>query len=193
MPFSPTTGVQPPRYHPVPADKDFAIQDYTLTSPWQYPALYALLSPFSKPVRSYIDRHRNLVSSDHKSGTVFPVRVWVEDDHQIALDEPILRRLIQWDVLNRVVGWNVVDASDAYTRITGRLRHQILDMDGDEPEALGATPNDNWRILFKDASSARRFVRVWHKRKLPSILALRLSDPIPPVLNAECLFYDDNF
>lgn len=193
MPFFPTSGIQPPQHHQVDEDKDFAIQDYTLTSPWQHPALSAELHPFSDSVQRYVDLHHKIISSDNKDDEVFPVRVWVSQEHNIVLDSDILKRLIAWDAKVRGASWHIANSEDAYTRMRARLPHSVLDDDGTKPPAWGSKPNDNWRILFTNASNARRFQRVWHRARLPDILTVRESDPMPPLMKVECLFHDDNF
>ena len=118
--------------------------------------------------------------------------MWVDEKHKLALEPEVVKYLLLRDGELRGSAWEVVDSDDAFARITGDLRHEILD-EGKVPTAnLGPKPSDNIRILFKSESEARRFVRVWHRTPIPGYVALNLQEA-EAVLKAECLFNTDNY
>jgi hypothetical protein len=108
----------------------------------------------------------------------------------IPLDEDILKQLISVDGHNRGTWWPILRTPDAYRRLTSRLPHGLMEDDKELRKAVGPKPRDSWRVLFATASDARRFVRVWHRRRLLDHLALNVGNMPEPVIKAECLFPD---
>ncbi|KAL1955396.1 hypothetical protein VTO42DRAFT_8616 [Malbranchea cinnamomea] len=196
MPKTPTSGIQPPRNFPDFSDpkiEGFTIRDYTLSTPWQTANLFAYLHPFPQSLQRYIDLHRTIISSDHKGWEVFPVLVWVDQQHELALDPQLLEYLIHEDGNSRGARWQLVDSDDAITRVTGRLRHELLDS-GKEPRAqLGTRPVDALRVLFSSESEARRFVRTWHRTPVPRHVFVTFRGGPRPLIKAECLFHTDGY
>jgi hypothetical protein len=174
----------------VNAPPGFTIHDYTLTSLWQFPALKAFLHPFPRWMDDAIAVHQNIISTSANSTRGYPVRIWVDEQHVIPLDEDILKQLISVDGANRGTWWPVLRTSDAYRRITSRLTHGLMEDDKELKKAVGPKPRDSWRVLFATAPDARRFVRVWHRRRLPDHLALNVGNMPQPIIKAECLFPD---
>ena len=192
MPTSPTSGIQPPADLSAPELEGFTIRDYTLSTPWQTANLFAHFYPFPERIQNAIDRNWNITSSSRKRSQVFPVRLWVDQQHKLALEPEVVKYLLERDGQQRGSPWDVADCDDAVIRITGDLRHEILD-EGNLPSPnLGPKPSDNIRILFNTESEARRFVRIWHRTLIPNYIALNLQEG-EAVLKAECLFHTDNY
>lgn len=194
MPTSPTSGIQPPPDFTSPDTKGLTVRDYTLGPPWLASNLFAHAHPFPERVQSAIDVHRAIVSSSQKNWLVFPVRVWVDQQHQLALEPEVLKYIVQQDTVNRGFRWDLAHSEDAITRMTGKLRHKLLDNDADLRADLGPEPKDSLRVLFKTESEARRFVRAWHRTPVPHYIALDVRRVYNrPLIKAECLFHTDGY
>jgi hypothetical protein len=181
--------IAPPPNYAVGGIHGFTLQDYTITTPWQSPTLFAQLAPFDSTLQRAIDIHNNLVSLRRDGGQGFPVRVWVDQHNLLPINTELLERLLLWDGRARGSQWQIAEGDRTMAPLTGRFQHRMF-MGNREDALLGGKDIDNWRIIFQTASEARRFVRLWHRRQLPRFAQLPFSDP-QPLIKAECLFNDN--
>lgn len=93
------------------------------------------------------------------------------------------------DSLERGHPWRLSSNQDAIVRIEKNPVSQSSSASEACDEPLGYSTNtvaDNWRINFKSASDAKRFARLWHRRRLPKVDSLLYYNP-HIIVNAECL------
>jgi hypothetical protein len=110
----------------------------------------------------------------------------------MELTADIISRILVWDGGFRGSKWQTIDGPSAINRLVDLHIPAILDNEksnfpeeSDDPTPLKRA--DNWRINFRHASEARRFMRVWHRTPLPKFSGLPFSDP-QPLVKVECLF-----
>ncbi|KAM5463204.1 hypothetical protein MauCBS54593_007614 [Microsporum audouinii] len=206
-PFFPASSIDLPSNYRVPGSMGFALQDYTLTSPWQFPLVTAEFFPFGSWVNSCIRTHETITGISTKDGQQpktspspslplpgYPVRMCISRDSSLTLTRKSLITFLIWDGKNRSVPWDLIDGWDKVTFLTNGKE------DGSNPlgEKVQAKPRfgeydvSNWRIMFRSASDARRFVRTWHMKEFPQPTDGHYCDP-PPFVKAEALFWDDSF
>ncbi|KAK2760378.1 hypothetical protein FQN54_002448 [Arachnomyces sp. PD_36] len=202
-PTSPSSQIAPPPNFVAGGTSGLKIQDYTLTSPWLNISLVAQLSPFDFKLQRAIDIHEKLKSPQSRSTDKqdpglrraersFPVRFWVDQHNLMELTPEIINRILIWDGAFRGSRWQVLEGEAG-------IQHLV---DLDKPDIMGNRSNsvaeeddqsgslrraDNWRINFRHASEARRFMRIWHRTPLPKFSGLPYSDP-QPLVKVECLF-----
>ncbi|KAK2850578.1 hypothetical protein FQN49_005525 [Arthroderma sp. PD_2] len=204
-PFYPASGLDIPSNYSVRGSLGFALQDYTLTSPWQYPLLTAEHFPFGKWVNSCIRTYetitgagtmhgRQSASSPSQSPSGYPVRICISRNAFLGPTAQSLRNFLVWDGKTRSVPWDLIEGDDKITF----LNSGNADGDGLLSESSHSKPKfgeydiSNWRLMFNSASGARRFVRTWHMKDYPQSPEAPYCDP-PPLIKAEALFWDDSF
>ncbi|EFR05525.1 hypothetical protein MGYG_08541 [Nannizzia gypsea CBS 118893] len=208
-PFYPASSIDLPSNYEIPGSMGFTLQDYTLTAPWQFPLLTAEFFPFSKWVGSCIRTQESITGIAPKdeqspetsvpvpslsSVSGYPVRMCISRDSFLGLTKKSLINFLYWDGERRSVPWDLIEGWDKVTFLTNGKE------DGGTPlgEKAHSKPKfgeydvSNWRIMFKSASDARRFVRVWHMKEFPPAEDEAYCDP-PPLVKAEALFWDDSF
>jgi hypothetical protein len=187
-PVSPMSKIAPPPNYTVDGVHGFTLQDYTLTTPWQSPMLFAQLSPFEPKLQRAIDIHNNLTSVRRDGDQGYPVRVWVDQHNLLTITAELLERLLLWDGRARGSQWQIAQGDYAIAPLAGEVRHSMF-IGNREEASLRTKSVENWCIVFQTASEARRFTRLWHRRQLPKFAQLPFSDP-QPLIKAECLFND---
>lgn len=204
IPTSPTSNIAPPPGFAVGGANGLKIQDYTLTSPWLNISLVAQISPFDYKLQRSIDIHEKLTAPPSRSTDYheheaprraersFPVRFWIDQHNQMELTADIISRILVWDGVFRGYKWQTVDGKSAIKELVDLHKPDILNnrsSNNHEEEDQYTPPRraDNWRISFRHASEARRFMRVWHRMPLPKFTGLPFSDP-QPLVKVECLF-----
>ncbi|PGG99291.1 hypothetical protein AJ80_09391 [Polytolypa hystricis UAMH7299] len=188
-PMSPISSIAPPPNYTIGGLHGDRLSDFTLTTPWLRLSLHARLAPFHPSIQRAIDLHNQLAVSgrDNKG---FPVRFWIEEHNLVPITAARLRGLLSWDSNARGSPWQILEGMDSITPLADGLQYKMFDQKKKQgPQAAGS---DNWCIMFQTASEAKRFVRVWHRRRLPMFESLPFSDP-QPMINAECLFPDITF
>lgn len=110
----------------------------------------------------------------------------------MELTADIIRRILVWDGVYRGYKWQTIEGSSAITELVDLHKPDILNSqssNSDEEDDQPTPPRraDNWRINFRHASEARRFMRAWHRVPLPKFTGLPYSDP-QPLVKVECLF-----
>ena len=127
-------------------------------------------------------QNRVLVSVDQANWTLLDLREAISDDGR-----------------RRNLHWKLVDGSGDILRLDVAQQGQESGViRADEIARMGpsGTTHNNkpfpatstFIISFKDRHEARRFVREWHRRALPERRKASVSDPPPPVLNAQILW-----
>lgn len=187
IPTSHVSKIAPPPNYTVGGVHGFTLNDYTLTTPWQRPMLFAQLAPFESKLQRAIDIHTYLVSLGRDGDEGFPVRVWVDQHNLLSITAELLERLLLWDGRVRGSLWRIAQRDYTVAPLTGQFQRRMILGDGEA--WLGTKDVSNWFINFQSASEARRFVRLWHRRQLPKFSQLPFSDP-QPLIKAECLFND---
>ena len=102
------------------------------------------------------------------------------DKGQIRLFE--LRAAIQQDGKNRNLHWALAEDENGVEGIWALANNQP-----DEPvEGYRAPPR--YVLSFKDRYEARRFVREWHRRPFPIVMATGEGDERKPMVNAQIMW-----
>lgn len=165
----------------------FKPQEYTITSPFQDLSLVAQLSPFDHKLRRAISSHINVLGPDLIDKQSFPVRLWVDFPGRPILSVNAIQELLELDSLERGHPWRLSSNQGAIVRIEKNPVSQSSSGTSDEPLDYSTnTVADNWRINFKSASDAKRFARLWHRRRLPKVDSLLYYNP-HIIVKAECL------
>ncbi|KAL1963308.1 hypothetical protein VTN77DRAFT_8531 [Rasamsonia byssochlamydoides] len=165
----------------------FKPQEYTIASPFQELSLVAQLSPFDHKVRRAISSHVNLLGPNVIDKQSFPVRFWIDFPGRPILTVKAIQGLLELDSRERGHPWRLSSNQGAIVRI------EQVPVSPSSPEnfdeQLGcstSTVADNWRVNFKSASDAKRFTRLWHRRRLPKVDNLLYYNP-HIIVKAECL------
>jgi hypothetical protein len=160
--------------------------DYTLASPFQSLSLVAKLSPFGHKLTHTINTHDTLLGTQQTGKKAFPVRLWVDCPGRQILTFELIKKLLELDGVARGSAWQlsrnpsaIVPANDP-----ARMSQENLDTHGVQSSRHVA---GNWQVDFNYASEANRFVRLWHKKRLPQLENHSRSNS-RVVANAECLF-----
>ncbi|EFE44042.1 hypothetical protein TRV_01170 [Trichophyton verrucosum HKI 0517] len=209
-PFYPASSIDLPSNYEVPGSMGFTLQDYTLTAPWQFPLITAEFFPFSKWVSSCIRTQESItgvIAHDEEEppetsapvpfssdAAGYPVRMCISRDSFLSPTRKSLINFLYWDGERRSVPWDLIEGWDKVIFLTNGKE------DGSTPlgEKAHAKPKfgeydiSNWRVTFRSASDARRFVRTWHMKEFPQAEDMDYCDP-PPVIKAEALFWDESF
>ena len=160
----------------------FKRNDYSLTSPFQSLSLVAKLSPFDQKLRQAINTQANLLSSRRDGQQSFLVRLWVDVSKYPILNLRAIEELLELDGLSRGSPWLLSSHQGAIVSATQDPATQ----DNLEWQS-SATSTDNWLIHFACISSAKRFVRLWHRRRLPRLDNLYYYNS-HLIIKTECLF-----
>lgn len=107
-----------------------------------------------------------------------------------------LRAAIGRDGKEQNLQWNLLPGKEDIFRVDGGklLSDEGVGEELDVPQALEERirkrqPPSRFILSFRDGQEARRFVRAWHRRPLPSIVGPQnLGDEGPPIVNAELLW-----
>ncbi|OXV10875.1 hypothetical protein Egran_01363 [Elaphomyces granulatus] len=168
-----TTIYSPPNLGGNRALWGFKRNDYTLTSPFQSLSLVAKLSPFDRKLRQAINTQANLLSSRRDGQQSFQVRLWVDVSKYPILNLRAIEELLELDGFSRGSIWPlsshrgaIVSASQDPATQTSQESCQNLEGQS------SATSTDNWLINFACVSASKRFVRLWHRRRLPRLDSL---------------------
>lgn len=162
--------------------------DYTLTAPFQSLSLVAKLSPFDYKLQRAINIHDNLAQARRALQDSFPVRFWIDRPCRQGLNIKLIKKLLELDGLARGTPWRISDGEGAVVRVGQNSISRISQENYDEDSMQNPSRRvDNWRIDFKCASDAKRFVRVWHRKRLPRLDDLPYYGP-QTIVKAECLF-----
>src|SRR5436190_23294759 len=137
--------ISPPPNYTVVGVHGFTLHDYTLTTPWQSPALFAQLAPFESKLQHAIDIHNILTSVKRDSNQGFPVRVWVDQHNLQAITAELLERLLLWDGRARGSQWQIAQGDYTISPLTGQVRHDMF-IGNREEASLGRKDVDNWCI-----------------------------------------------
>lgn len=110
----------------------------------------------------------------------------------MELTADIISRILTWDGNFRGYKWQTIEGPSAIKHLvdlhkTDILNHESNDSTAEVDQPTSLKRADNWRISFRHASEARRFMRVWHRMPLPKFSGLPFSDP-QPLVKVECLF-----
>ncbi|KAI1945722.1 hypothetical protein LOZ12_006289 [Ophidiomyces ophidiicola] len=186
LPVTPESKVQLPPAYTVPEARGFILQDYTISSPSQFPSVTGYLAPFSKHVQDMITLHNNIQARTPNS---YAVQVSIDSRQLPTLSTRHIFKLLRGDSETHGVPWKLAEIQDPIIYLTGEITHQILD---DEHDGDGLTNTiKNWRVTFGNSSDARRFARLMHRKPLPRFPGL-FCDP-PPLINVECLFRNEGY
>lgn len=147
---------------------------HPLTMPFQRVSTEAKLFPFDYKLQRAIKVQRDLIRSDGVGKRLFPVRLCVANAGHLNLE--YIQRFLKHDGVVRGRPWAVSDSDDAIMRVNADSTAS--------PPSVSVV--DNWRINFLVASDAAQFVRVWHRRPLPTLDDL--TDGRNPIIKAECVF-----
>ncbi|KJF60752.1 uncharacterized protein CIMG_12187 [Coccidioides immitis RS] len=186
LPITSESKLQLPPAYTVHGSRGFTLQDYTISSPWQYPSVLAYLAPFSDHLQEVIKTHNNILAQKQKERRTYPVQISLDTRQIPNISTRHIVSFVHWDAENRRVPWRLAETLRPISPLTNATPHRILDSEEDAKILNGI---GNWRILFENSSEARRFVRTWHRRPLPKFTGLPNCDP-PPLLHVECLFRD---
>lgn len=100
----------------------------------------------------------------------------------------MIKKLLELDGLARGSPWRISDGEGSVERVGQGLISRMSQEDIDEGGTqIPSGIVDNWRIDFKRASDAKRFVRTWHRKHLPRLDGLPYYGP-QTMVKAECLF-----
>ncbi|WEW59440.1 hypothetical protein PRK78_004914 [Emydomyces testavorans] len=190
LPLTSESKLQLPPAYTVSGARGFTLQDYTISTPWQYPSVIAHLSPFNEHIQETIDIHNNMRAPKQNGTRFYPVQISVDTRQLSNMSTKHIVQLVQWDAENRGVPWKLAEVQKPITHLTGDSPHKISDLEEGKKTATNGV--DNWRIMFENPSEARRFARAWHRRPLPRFTGLPFCDPLP-LLHVECLFRDEGF
>ncbi|KAF3481006.1 uncharacterized protein GIQ15_06353 [Arthroderma uncinatum] len=205
-PFYPASDLVLPSNYSVRGSLGFNLQDYTLTTPWQFPLLTADHFPFGEWVNSCIkvhravtgtgkrDDHQHTMSSPSPSVPGYPVRVCISRHIFLGLTKQAIRNFLIWDGEVRSIHWDLIEGMDSIVSLDddqGADDGLVRERRPSKPK-FGEYDVSNWRILFESASEARRFVRAWNMKDYPQSPDAPYCDP-PARIKAEALFWDDGF
>jgi hypothetical protein len=181
-PSSITSGLSPPPgWHLEGEDVHDLMQAFTLV-PAAHPKVHMRL--LKKPLRPVIQRmiaeggHRSLARRQAKSEDMV---LFSLDKGQLPVYE--LRAILGRDGRERNLQWDIRSGDDGIVNLRGEKEDA-----GKDARKTSGRLSSRFIISFNDQQEARRFVRAWHKRPLPTADERRTRDEIPPIVNAQILW-----
>lgn len=164
------------------------LQNYTLCPPSQTISLKIRFPPYSSGMKRLLDQRGYSQLNRLGDKSCSSVLFWV-NGYQLTSDQ--IQRMIHCDGQHRGLDWNLASGKPIEKTDNAELGADELQED---PFLQNSTlhnprsPYPRYLIPFIDENEARRFVRAWHRMKLP-INEEKMADGEPwPIVHAEFLW-----
>lgn len=172
----------PPPDLKVPDLPGFTISDYTITPPFQTPALYAFKHPFPRQLQDMIDTHKYFTGYTDTGSSKYAVRVWMDDRSPFLLNQFLIKEWLYRDSAKRHVPWRLAAMDEPIQPLSDDPAGDLLMPTSPVQDVvIDYQRCHNWLVFFQSAGEARRFIRAFHRTPLPKFRGMAEADPMPLV------------
>ena len=188
--------LHPPRHLTDPLDDhEASLQGFTLLPAHDGTSIYRLDNPFDRGVTQLFKNGVPAALAPVKQKVGEMVLLCAEEG---GIDELELKEALKYDGKRRNLDWRLVGKNKGIKKISGsKVWYDPVEGHGKLGEGdkallrkrnAGFPAPSKFVLTFEDRAEARRFVREWHRRRLPSKAVLYPGDDEPPMICAEVIW-----